>query len=254
MLRLCGFAAFRAGAVGVAAAAVARGLPLAGLYGSSEVHALFSLQDLQRPLDERLEGGGTLVNPLAELRVRGVDSEADSGALLTAGQVGLLEIRAPSNFIGYLNNPQATAEAIDAEGWFRTGDIGYRRADGSFVYLTRAGDAIRLGGYLVSPVEIEEVIKAQPGVAAAQVVAVDLQGKTRAVAFVVPSPGAQVAAEAVIAQVAAQLAVFKVPARVWAVDAFPVVNSANGTKIQRNKLREMAQQRLADEAAGGAAT
>lgn len=239
-LRLCGFAAFRAGAAVVAQACIARGLPMAGLYGSSEVHALFAIQHLHRPLAERLEGGGMPVNPAAAVRVR----DAQTGALLPVGTPGILEFKSPSNFIGYLNNPDATANAISADGWFNTGDIGALRGDGSFVYLTRAGDAIRLGGYLTSPAEIEEVIKAQPGVAAAQVVAVDLDGKTRAVAFAIAEPGATPDAQAIIAAVQAQLAAYKVPARLWWVDAFPVVNSANGTKIQRNKLREMAQARL----------
>ncbi len=241
LLRLCGFAAFRAGAAAVAAACIRRGMPLTGLYGSSEVHALFAMQALDRPLPERLEGGGTPVHPDAAVRVR----DAETGAVLTPGAVGLLEFRAPSNFIGYLANPEATARAIDADGWFSSGDIGLLRADGSFVYLTRAGDAIRLGGYLTAPAEIEEVITAQPGVAAAQVVAVDLDGKARAVAFAIAAPGASPDTDAVLQAVRDRLAAYKVPARLWWVDAFPVVHSANGTKIQRTRLRDMAQARLA---------
>jgi len=253
-LRLCGYAAFRAGAAAVAEAACARGLPMAGLYGSSEVHALFSIQaapdpriGFDRPLAQRLEGGGVPTNPAAEIRVRDVDT----GALLPPGQAGLLEIRSDSNFAGYLHHPEATAAAIDAEGFFRTGDIGLLRdgdPQGSFVYLTRHGDAIRLAGYLVAPADIEEELKAAPGVASAQVVALDIAGKSRAVAFVIAQPGATVDPAAVIAHAEARMAAFKVPARVWVVDAFPVVNSANGTKIQRNKLRELAQQRVAAEA------
>lgn len=243
LLRLCGFAAFRAGAAAVAAACIARGMPLTGLYGSSEVHALFAMQALDRPLAERLEGGGTPVNPDAEVRVR----DADTGALLPPGTAGLLEFRAPSNFIGYLHNPEATARALDADGWFSSGDIGHLRTDGSFVYLTRAGDAIRLGGYLTAPAEIEEVLQAQPGVAAAQVVAIDIGGKARAVAFAIAQPGAAPDSQAVIAAVQQRLAAYKVPARLWWVDAFPVVHSANGTKIQRNRLRDMAQALLAAE-------
>jgi fatty-acyl-CoA synthase len=241
-LKLCGFAAFRASARSVAEAAQARGLPMAGLYGSSEVHALFAFQRLDRPPAERLESGGTLVNPEAELRV----IDADSGAPLPPGQPGLLAFRSPSNFIGYLHNDDATRRAIDAEGCFHSGDIGYARPDGSFVYLTRSGDAIRLGGYLVAPAEIEECIKALPGVAGAQVVAVDAGGKARAMAFVVAQAVApdDLNEDRVVAHVAARLAAFKVPARVWFVDDFPVVLSANGTKIQRHKLREWALERL----------
>lgn len=251
-LRLCGFAAFRAGALQVAEQALARGLPMAGLYGSSEVHALFAIQPLQQPLGERLAGGGRPLNPDAQVRVR----DAQTGALLPPGQAGLLEIRSPSNFIGYLGNPQATANALDAEGWFSTGDIGHLRPDGSFVYTTRAGDAVRLGGYLVAPAEIEAAIQAVPGVAGAQVVAVDIGGKSRAVAFVVladvapagaPSGELGAQASADLARQMRQLAAYKVPARVWVLPAFPVVHSANGTKVQRHRLREMALQRLAEE-------
>ncbi|MDH4391653.1 MAG: acyl-CoA synthetase, partial [Aquabacterium sp.] len=138
------------------------------------------------------------------------------------------------------------------DGWFSSGDIGHLRADGSFVYLTRAGDAIRLGGYLTAPAEIEELIQAQPGVAAVQVVAIDIDGKARAVAFAIAQPDAAPDSQALIDAVRSRLAAYKVPARLWWVDAFPVVHSANGTKIQRNRLREMAQARLAAEPAGGA--
>lgn len=257
-LRLCGFAAFRGTAQQVAEQAVARGLPMVGLYGSSEVHALFAIQPLNQPLAERLAGGGRPLNPAAQVRVR----DAETGALLPVGQPGLLEIRSPSNFIGYLGQAAATASAIDAEGWFSTGDIGHLRPDGSFVYTTRAGDAVRLGGYLVAPAEIEAALQALPGIAAAQVVAVDIAGKARAVAFVLHDPDAAwppglhphsalALAQWAQALLARQLAAYKLPARLWLLPAFPVVHSANGTKVQRHRLRALALQHLAQEASGG---
>lgn len=245
--RLFGYAAFQPGGAEFAKQAWARGLPLLGLYGSSEVQALFSFQSPDRPIDERLQAGGTPVGGAdAQVRVRCVDT----GALLPPGQSGELEIRAPSRFVGYLHNPEATAKAIGDDGFFRTGDIGRLRADGSFVFETRAGDAMRLGGFLVGPGEIEEVLKVQPGVADAQVVAVEADHRMRPVAFVIAQP-AMAADEAraarLIAAVAEVLAPFKVPARLWFLDAFPVTASANGTKIQRARLREMAVERLALE-------
>lgn len=245
-LRVCGYAAFRAGAQAFAARARQRGLPLRGLYGSSEVQALFSVQPEGLDEAELIEGGGRPVQPGAQVRVRDVDS----GELLPPGRSGALEIRAPGNFMGYLNNPEATAAALTADGFFRTGDLGRLRADGTFVYETRQGDAIRLAGYLVAPAEIEEVLLQAPGVAAAQVVAVEIGGKTRAVAFVIAANGIGPAEAALIGHAAARLAAFKVPARVWPIEEFPVVQSANGTKIQRNRLREMALARLAAEPAG----
>ena len=180
----------------------------------------------------------------AEIRVRDVDT----GDLLPPGQSGEIEIRAPSNFVGYWNNPAATADAVGRDGFFRTGDIGQLRADGTFLYETRRGDAIRLGGYLVSPTEIEEALKRIPGVGDVQVVAVEIAGQPRAVAFVVPAAGAAPREADVIAAAAAQMAGFKVPARVWFVDEFPTTDSPNGLKIQRARLRDMALEHLSRDA------
>lgn len=240
--RVFGYAAFNPGGIEFARAAWRRRVPLYGLYGSSEVQALFSMQSPQAPLEERIEGGGWPVAG-AEAQVRARD--VDSGELLPAGTSGELEIRAPGNFIGYWNDPAASAEAISADGFFRTGDIGRLRADGSFVYETRRGDAMRLAGFLVSPLEIEEVLKAVPGVADVQVVAVEVAGQVRSVAFVIPAPGVCAAEPDLLAAASRQLAAFKVPARVWFVDSFPTTQSANGVKIQRGRLREMAQGFLA---------
>ncbi|WP_421875710.1 AMP-binding protein [Pacificispira sp.] len=245
-LRLCGFASFTPGLAGQLRAAAAAGLPLRGLYGSSEVNALFSLQDADLPLDERLKGGGRTIS--ADARVRIVD--AQTGAALPVGQAGALEIRAPTSFTGYYRNPEAMADAMTADGFFRTGDIGMLRADGSFVYVTRAGDAIRLGGFLVDPAEIEEVLKTLPGVADAQVVAVERDGKLRPVAFVTRAAQGGFDEAKVLAAAAERLAAFKRPVRVVALDAFPVTQSANGMKVQRAKLRDMAAEMLAADPVG----
>ena len=169
--------------------------------------------------------------------------------MLFRSVAGEIEIRAPTNFVGYLDNPEATREAVDAEGWFRTGDLGRLRGDGSFVFLTRRGDALRLGGFLVDPTEIEAALARQPGVAQAQVVGVEIDGRSRCVAFVVPSPGVRPDERALAAAIAATMAGYKVPARIWLVDEFPVTRSANATKIQRAKLREMALERLKEAGA-----
>jgi fatty-acyl-CoA synthase len=240
-LRVCGYAAFNPGAADFARAAWARHVPLLGLYGSSEVQALFSMQRGDASLDERIRGGGVpAAGSAAQVRVRDVDT----GELLPPGRSGELEIRAPGNFTGYWNDPAATAQAVGADGFFRTGDIGSLREDGSFVYETRRGDAMRLSGFLVSPMEIEEVIKQHPGVADVQIVAVEIAGQSSCVAFVIAAVLEPANEADVIAIASRELAAFKVPARVWFVAEFPTTQSANGVKIQRGKLREMAIQRL----------
>lgn len=239
-----GFAAFEPGWRALAAAAEARGVPLYGLYGSSELHALFAAGRAAAPFADRIECGGWPMSSEAVVRVR----DTETGEIAAPGVSGELEIRAPSRFLGYFRNPAATAEAITADGFFRTGDLGRLRGDGSFIYETRIGDAMRLGGFLVSPGEIEDELKSCNGVSDAQVVAVDINGQARCAAFVIADHDAPPTAAALIARVRERLAGYKVPARIFFIDVFPVTESANGVKIQRAKLREMAMATIAAEA------
>ena len=209
-----------------------RGATLTGLYGMSEVQALFGLRDPTGDASDRLRPGGTLVSPQAAFRI--VDGE--------------LQLRGPSRMAGYLAeggdrvDERLTAEHLD-DGWFRTGDLATRDDQRTFEFLARRGDVLRLGGFLVHPTEIEFVITGLPGVVAAQVVAVDRPNGTRPVAFVI---GRFDEAE-VIAECRRRLATHKAPIRVFGVDEFPTTPSANGTKIQRAVLRARAELLLADD-------
>jgi fatty-acyl-CoA synthase len=215
-----------------------RGLRVAGVYGSSEVQALFSHHnELDGPLEERALGGGWPVSPLAQARARDVST----GAILPHGEHGALEIRAPSQLLGYFGDAEATREAFTEDGFFRTGDLGYTLADGRFVFLARMGDVLRLSGFLVSPVQIESVLVEHPAVTACQVVGVDGPAGARPYAFVTRAPGAPFDEAALIAFARERMARYKVPERVVCVDAFPTVQSANAIKVQKARLREMAQ-------------
>lgn len=217
-----GFAAFHGQAARVMEASDALNLAVRGVYGSSELQALFALQDPSDPA-HRAIGGGRPTSAEAAVRL---------------GPEGL-EFRGPSLFSEYLGNPDATARARTEDGWFRSGDLGTLHPDGrGFDFATRAGDALRLGGFLVAPEEIEGFCTAQPGIAAAQVVAAHGQP----VAFVIPGPGFD--AERLMAAARRELARFKVPVRIVPLDAFPVVEGPNGVKIQRGRLREMAESLL----------
>ena len=235
--RLCGFATFTPGLKSTLHQMAADGLPLCGLYGASEVNAIFAMQPVTLPLGARLEGGGrTASREQTDVRVR----NTDTGALCPVGETGLLEIKASTNFTGYFRNPEATAKTIDAEGYFRSGDIGYLNADGTFTYLARGGDFIRLSGFLTDPREIEEVIQSIEGVTRAQVVGVTWDGKTRPVAFVTIKSASSPTEETILASTKDQLAHYKVPVFVKILDEFPTVESANGLKIRKGHLRDMA--------------
>ena len=241
-LKLFGFAAFSARFIELAQELIPRGFPMRGLYGSSEVHSLFSAQHPALPLEERVLGGGI---PAAGARTQVRVRDPDTLALCAAGVSGEIEIKAPTLFKGYFNNPEATAQAFTEDGYFKTGDLGYLRSDGSFVYQSRMGDTMRLGGFLVDPTEIEEVLAAQPGIESAQVVGVELNGQPRAVAFAIAKNKQQPPdTSATLKGVAKTLAAFKIPAHLWFVDEFPTTASANGQKFQRVKLRELALDKL----------
>ncbi len=242
-LRLCGFAAFNSDPAELLALGDRRGMPLVGLFGMSEVQALFAARPVDAPAGERMRGGGVPVSPEAEIRAR----DPQTGKILAHDERGEIEIRGPSLMKEYFGNQPATREAITADGFLKTGDLGYTEKGGGFTFLARMGDVLRLGGYLVAPDEIAGFLEEHEDIAAAQVVGLDSPRGTRAVAFVIPGPGAEFSEAALSAYCTKGMARFKAPARIFAVDEFPVTQSANGVKIRRGKLREMAKSRIAAE-------
>ena len=138
---------------------------------------------------------------------------------------------------------------MTADGYVRTGDLGALDGHGSFVFETRLGDVLRLGGYLVAPAEIEAHIQRFPGIGGCQVVGAVSEGRPTAVAYVTLAAGAVFDEAALRQHCAAGLARFKVPVRCMALDAFPTTTGANGTKVQRAKLREMAGHLVGDRLA-----
>ena len=242
-LRFCGYALFNPTLEDFEARTLARGVPLIGLYGMSEVGALMAVQRIDAPLEDRLAGGGYPVAPEAIVRVRNVET----GELCPPGVSGEVEMRCPSLFLRYEGNPEATAAAMTEDGFLRSGDAGRMRADGSFVYEARMGDTLRLAGFLTSPSEIEAHVETHPSVAGCQVVGVATPRGPRAFAFVRPAAEAFYDEAALLAWCRETMANYKVPARAVPIDTFPVTHSPNGTKIQKAELRRMAE---AVEAAG----
>ncbi len=223
------------GIAGVYERAIQSGIPVRSIYGSSELQARFSLQRADAGTSRWLEAGGFPMSSQAHVRA----ADIESGRILPHGEKGEIQVRAPSRMHAYFGDAAATARAITDDGYVRTGDCGYTRDDGSFVHEARIGDVLKLSGFMVSPAEIEAVLLGCAGVAQCQVVGVPSERGQRAVAFV------RVEGEFDEAQLqracGEQLARYKMPARIVRLDAFPTTAGANAPKIQKNKLREMAQ-------------
>jgi acyl-CoA synthetase (AMP-forming)/AMP-acid ligase II len=168
--------------------------------------------------------------------------ELESGAPVPPGTTGELQLRGYNVMSGYLNNESATAQSFTSDGWFRTGDLAYAEDD-FFVFLSRIGDGLRLRGYLVDPSEIETFLCRHPAVSAAQVVGVRREGEGDvAVAFVCAER--PISEAELHAYCRDGIANYKVPRRIVQLDAFPVIEGPNGTKIRKATLRERASEIL----------
>jgi acyl-CoA synthetase (AMP-forming)/AMP-acid ligase II len=160
----------------------------------------------------------------------------DGGATLPAGSTGEIMTRSKANMLGYFETPEATAEALDAEGWLRTGDAGYLDAAGYLYLQDRVKDMIISGGENIYPAEVENAIFGHPAVAEVAVVGVpdDKWGES-VKAVIVPAAGAERNDADVLAWVAARIARYKVPKSIDWVSALPRNHTG---KVLRRVLRD----------------
>jgi fatty-acyl-CoA synthase len=170
-----------------------------------------------------------------------------SGAVVPRGQRGEICLKGPTLMLGYIGKP--VEDALDDEGYYRTGDGGYVDASGRLYWEGRLTEIIKTGGANISPPEIDAVIALYPGVRRAQTVGVphDTLGEM-AVACIVPHDGAQIDEDALRAFLRQRLASFKVPRRFLLMreDEMPV--TAIG-KVKSGELKALAQERLQQQAA-----
>jgi fatty-acyl-CoA synthase len=244
-LRWCGYAAFTPSLADLVERADHRGVRLVGLYGASECQALFAGQPVEADAATRARPGGFPVSEEAAVRIR----DPETGEVLPDGRSGEIELRGPSIMVGYFGDARATAAAFTEDGFVRTGDLGYATPGGGFVLLSRMGDVLRLGGFLVSPTEIEGHILENPGIEGCQVVGVATASGTRPVAFVILAAGAEFSEERLRDHCRKGLARYKVPERFFVLQEFPTTVGPNGIKVQRGRLQEMAASRLSETAA-----
>jgi long-chain acyl-CoA synthetase len=195
-------------------------------YGLSETA---SIAWFNRPGHERWPG--TIGLPVRGCEMRVID---DEGRDVPDGEPGEIAIRGENVMKGYWNRPEATAAAIP-DGWFRSGDIATRDADGYYTIVDRKKDLIIRGGYNVYPREVEETLYEYPSVAEAAVVGIahpDLGEEIGAA--VALKPDAKADPEELKAFANDRIAAYKYPRSVWLVDALP--KGPTG-KILRREVR-----------------
>ena len=203
------------------------GVPVLEGYGLSETSPIATFNLLDRP---RRPGSIGLPVWGVEIKLVGAD-----GTECGTGEQGEICVRGHNVMKGYLGRPEATAEAIDASGWFHTGDIGTRDADGYYYVVDRLKDMIIRGGFNVYPRELEEVLLTHPEVSLAAVVGVPHESHGEEVkAFVIRTPGATVTEAELVAWCKQNMAAYKYPRIVEFRDSFPM--TASGKILKRELI------------------
>ena len=183
-------------------------------YGLSETSPVASFNH-----PDRERKPGSIGTPIEGVEMKVVD---DDGNEVDQGEPGEIVIRGHNVMKGYWNRPEATEEAIDDDGWFKTGDMATIDEDGYFFIVDRKKDLIIRGGYNVYPREIEEVIYEHPAVREAAVVGVPHDDLGEEVgAAVALKDGEQVSEDELRDHVKEQVAAYKYPRAVWFVDELP---------------------------------
>jgi long-chain acyl-CoA synthetase len=183
-------------------------------YGLSETSPVASFNQPDKP-----RKAGSIGTPIAGVEMAVWD---DDGNPLAQGEVGEIVIRGHNIMKGYWERPDATAAAIDDDGWFRTGDMAKVDEDGYFFIVDRKKDLIIRGGYNVYPREVEEVLYEHPAVQEAAVVGVPDEALGEEVgAAVVLCKGESLTADELKAWVKEQVAAYKYPRKIWFLDELP---------------------------------
>jgi fatty-acyl-CoA synthase len=200
-------------------------------YGMTETSPVSTQTSPDDTLDHRVGTVGR-VHPHVEVKI--VDPA--SGRTTERGDAGELCTRGYSVMLGYWNDPERTAEAIDRTGWMHTGDLATMDRDGYVNIVGRIKDLIIRGGENVYPREIEEFLYTHPDVADVQVVGVpDARYGEEIMAWVRPREGAALSEDGVRDFCRGRIAHFKVPRYVKLVDQFPMTVTG---KVQKFKMRE----------------
>jgi fatty-acyl-CoA synthase len=207
-------------------------------FGMSEI-GIATLSGLDSTEEQCVEANGY---PLPGCEVRVVDPA--TGLDQPVSVPGEILARSYMVTQGYYKKPEDTARALDADGWFHTGDMGVMRSDGHLRFLGRYKDMLKIGGENVDPMEVEGFLMSHAAIRMAAVVGVpDARLSEVVVAFVQVEPGGKLTEREVIEHCRGRVASFKTPRHIAFVDEFPMTSTG---KIQKVKLRERARSEWPD--------
>jgi len=211
---------------------------ICNVYGATETYGNCAVTWHHWPLSRRAVCQGPLL-PGQTVRFR----DLETGELCPLGVPGVAEVNGRIS-PGYFGQSEAeNAKALTADGYYRTGDVGYLDGEGSFVFVGRDSEMIKRAGINVSPAEVEDVLRQATGVFAAAVTGVpDSDRGELIVAYVV---GRGIRRDAIYAHCRAVLSKYKLPDRIEILDSLPLTNTG---KLQRNVVKQMAIELLGAEA------
>ncbi|KAL4186763.1 hypothetical protein AMTRI_Chr09g15550 [Amborella trichopoda] len=198
-------------------------------YGLTETSGIGASADT--PEESRRYGTAGLLSPNMEAKV----VDPDTGEALLPNQRGDLWLRGPSIMKGYFSNAEATAGALDSEGWLKTGDLCYFDEDGFLFVVDRLKELIKYKGYQVAPAELEALLLTHPNIEDAAVVPFpDKEAGQIPMAFVVRKAGSSLSEATLMEFVAAQVAPYKKIRRVAFVSAIP--KNASGKTLRKDLI------------------
>ena len=216
-------------------------------YGQTEASPVVTQTLADDSIERRVSTVGKV---LPGVEVRLVDPE--TGLVVGPGQQGELQTRSSMVMEGYFNMPEATVDAIDADGWLHTGDLATVDADGYYKITGRLKDMIIRGGENIYPREIEEFLYTHPQIDDVQVIGVpDQRFGEEVMAWVRLKPDADATEESIRDFCRGKIAHYKVPRYVKLADEFPMTVTG---KIQKFRMREQSIEELGLQAAAGVQT
>ena len=215
---------------------ISKGLPIPHLmqsYGQTEASPSITFSPYDDPIEKRAKSTGKAV-PDVEIRIRDISEDKDAAP----GERGEVEIRGFNTMKGYFNRPEETQKVLRADGWMKTGDIGYLDEEGYLYIVGRAKEMIIRGGENISPQEIEEIILGMDGVMQVKVFGVQEEVIQENIAACIVQSKEHTVQE-IQDHVRGYLADYKVPKYIYFFDRFP--EQSNG-KLDVKKLKAIVDQ------------